>query len=170
MAAGQHTLTIRDARAADLPRLLELLHQLSQQSRTPEATARLATDAHRETLRNIAADPRVRLVVAEDGDRVVGTLTLYLLPNLSHGARPFAIVENVVVDADARGAGYGRALMEHAVRLAREAGCYKVSLTSHNNRAEAHAFYSAIGFTNSHRGFTLYSDEDRPSPRDPLSQ
>ena len=30
MAAGQHTLTIRDARAADLPRLLELLHQLSQ--------------------------------------------------------------------------------------------------------------------------------------------
>ena len=107
--------------------------------------------------------------MAEDGGRVVGTLTLYFLLNLSHGARPFAIVENVVVDANVRGGGHGRALMEHAVRLAREAGCYKVSLTSHTNRAAAHAFYDAIGFTNSHRGFTLYVDEDRPSPPDPLS-
>jgi GNAT superfamily N-acetyltransferase len=89
----------------------------------------------------------------------MATYTLYLLPNLSHGGQPFAIVENVGVDAALRGGGYGRRLMEHARKQATAAGCYKISLTSHRNRAPAHAFYERIGFTNSHKGFTSYFDE-----------
>ena len=158
MVCGNESLAIRDAGPADLPRLLDLLHQLTQEGRTPEPAARPPSDAHRVALDAIAADPRARLIVAEQHGRVIGTLTLYTLPNLSHNGRPFAIVENVVVDADRRGTGCGRALMDHAVRLAREAGCYKVSLTSYKDRAAAHAFYEAIGFTSSHRGFTRYFD------------
>ena len=150
---------IRDAEPRDLPRLLELLKQLSEQSYTPEPTVRQAGEPHLAALRQIATDPGVRLFVVEDGGWIVGTLTLYVLPNLSHGGRPFALVENVVVDAAVRGSGVGRLLMGHAVTTARAAGRYKVSLTSNVKRVEAHAFYEAIGFTNSHRGFTLYFDD-----------
>jgi GNAT superfamily N-acetyltransferase len=148
--------TIRDAQPADVPRLLELLQQLAEQSTLPEAEARPATAAHYAVLRQITNDPHARLLVAEQDGRVVGTLTFYVLPNLSHGGMPFAIVENVVVDAELRGSGCGRLLMEHAERLARAAGCYKLSLTSNKRRAPAHAFYEHIGYTNSHRGFTRY--------------
>jgi len=153
------TVTIRDARPDDLPRLLELLLQLSESSQYPESDIRPVAEAHHAALRRIDADPNTRLLVAEDAGRVVGTLTLYTLPNLSHGGRSTAIVENVVVDDALRGSGLGRLLMAEADRLAQEAGCYKVALTSNNKRAPAHTFYETIGYANTHRGFTRYFDE-----------
>ena len=150
------TTTVRDAQPADVPRLLVLLQQLSEQSTIPESEVRSATEAHYAALRRITEDPNARLLVAEQGGTVVGTLTFYVMPNLSHGGAPFAIVENVVVDETLRGGGHGRLLMAHAEGLAREAGCYKLSLTSNLKREPAHAFYHHIGYTNSHKGFTRY--------------
>ena len=95
-------------------------------------------------------------MVAEAEGKVVGTCALYVLPNLSHGGADWAVVENVVVDARERGKGCGEALMAEAVRMAREAGCYRVSLMSNNRRNRAHQFYSRIGFDSSHQGFTTY--------------
>jgi GNAT superfamily N-acetyltransferase len=87
---------------------------------------------------------------------VQGTLTLYVLPNLSHGGKPFAIVESVVVDASCRGRGLGRILMEHAEALARARGCYKLALMSNRKRADAHRFYAELGYQPTHQGFTRY--------------
>jgi GNAT superfamily N-acetyltransferase len=136
---------IRDATPADLPRLLELLQQLSEDSEYPEESARELTPAQHAALARVDADPRSRLLVLEDDGGICGTMTLYVVPNLSHGGAPFAVVENVVVDRDVRGGGLGKLLMERALALAWEAGCYKVSLTSNRKRAGAHAFYERIG-------------------------
>ncbi len=159
MTTPAGTTTIREAQPADVPRLLVLLQQLSEQSTIPEAEVRPASEAHYAALRRITEDPNVRLLVAEQDGHIMGTLTLYVMPNLSHGGTPFAIVENVVVDETARGGGHGRLLMARAEALAQEAGCYKVSLTSNNKRDPAHAFYNHIGYTNSHKGFTRYLEE-----------
>ena len=159
MTASSATSAIRDARPEDLPHVLQLLLQLSERSHYRESELRPVTDRHRAVLERITHDPNVRLVVLEDGGRVIGTLTLYVMANLSHGGQPFAIVENVVVDAEARGGGYGRRLMDFAMRAARQAGCYKVGLSSNNQRPDAHAFYRAIGFEDTHHGFTYYFDD-----------
>jgi GNAT superfamily N-acetyltransferase len=150
------TATIRDARPEDIPRLLALYWQLSEQSEYPEDAARAPDAEHLEALAQIDADPRVRLVVAENEGVIVGTLALYIMPNLSHSGRPFAIVENVVTDRDVRGGGFGRLLMEYADQIAARAGCYKVSLTSNRKRPDAHAFYHHIGYHATHVGFTRY--------------
>src|SRR5215217_1832717 len=163
MATPSTTATIREARAEDIPRLLELLLQLSETSQHPEEEIRPLTDGHRAALERMSADPKASLFVLEDGGHIVGTYALYLLPNLSHGGRAFAIVENVVVDGTLRGKGLGRVLMEHAERLARAAGCYKLGLTSNNKRAPAHAFYESLGFDQSHKGFTMYLGEHADS-------
>src|SRR6266536_1844008 len=102
MTTPAPTTTIRDARDEDIPRLLELYLQLSEQSTLPEKSVREIGEEHRTALRDITADPRVCLLVLEGGNGVIGTLALYVMPNLSHGGKPFAIVENVVVDAEAR--------------------------------------------------------------------
>src|SRR3712207_4189830 len=107
MAVPSATATIRDAEARDIPRLLELYLQLSESSQHPEQEIQPLIEAHRTPLDQITADPGTRVVVLEENGRVIGTLALYILPNLSHGGRPFAIVENVVVDAAVRGGGYG---------------------------------------------------------------
>lgn len=158
---------IREATAADLPRLLELLHQLSQLGEVPEAVVAAPSAAHQQALSAMRGDPRNRCFVLEIGGRVEGTFTLYILPNLSHGARPAAIVENVVVDAAQRGSGHGRRLMAHAERVARESGCYKVALTSNRRRTAAHHFYERIGYVPSHVGFSKYEREEGTGSGEP---
>jgi GNAT superfamily N-acetyltransferase len=77
------------------------------------------------------------------------------VPNLSHVGRPYALVEDVVVDAAMRGQGYGEALMQRAIELARAGGCYKLALTSNKARADAHRFYQRLGFKATHEGFRI---------------
>jgi len=83
---------------------------------------------------------------ADTERRVVGTLHLYLLPQLAHRGGQAAVVDAVAVDPAFQGRGIGRALMLRAMALAREAGCYKLALSSNLRREGAHAFYDALGF------------------------
>jgi GNAT superfamily N-acetyltransferase len=94
--------------------------------------------------------------VARLDGRPVGTVDLLVVENLTHGGQPWAIVENVVVDAAARRLGVGRALMAEAERLSREASCYKLQLLSHQRRTWAHEFYRRLGYEETARGFRLH--------------
>ena len=99
-------------------------------------------------------DPNRTLLVAEDrGEFAVGTADVLVVPNLTHDGAPWALVENVVVDPQWRRRGVGRALLRHAVRVADDAGCYKLQLTSSNHRDGAHRFYERLGFTATSTGF-----------------
>jgi GNAT superfamily N-acetyltransferase len=147
-------LTIRGATEADLPRIVELLSQLSLDDNRDFPIEPLP-ESYRAALRQIEADPRQQLLVVEAERRVVATATLGIIPNLSYRGRPWAFVEGLVVDRAARGKGYGEALLRYAIEEARRAGCYKVSLTSNKRRVEAHRFYKKMGFAATHEGFRL---------------
>jgi N-acetylglutamate synthase-like GNAT family acetyltransferase len=154
MAAEPSGVTIREATEEDLPRLIELLAQLSlaepREEHGPPLPAR-----YYETFREIRADRRQRLFVLETDETIQATLALVIVPNLSHVGKPFAIVENVVVDEHARGSGYGEMLMRRSIDEARAAGCYRLSLFSNKQRADAHRFYQRLGFHASHEGFRI---------------
>ena len=90
----------------------------------------------------------------EDSGRVIGTLVVVIVLQVANGGLPWANVESVVIDESLRGGGYGRLLMDYAERLAREAGCYKLQLTSNNRRADtAHRFFEALGYESTRRAF-----------------
>ncbi len=146
--------TIRRATEADLPRIVELLSQLSLDD-DRDSPAEPLPESYRAAFRQIEADPRQQLLVAEVDGRVMATATLGIIPNLSYRGRPWAFVEGLVVDSSARGKGYGEALLRYAIEEARRAGCYKVSLTSNKRRVEAHRFYQKMGFAATHEGFRL---------------
>jgi len=137
----------------DLDALLRLYEKLSPGNAGADRVKAAAT------LGAILANPSMTLLVAEDG-RTVGTVTLVIVPNLTHNSQPWAQVENMVTDENIRGSGAGRALIEECLRLAREAGCYKVQLQSGNQRRsaenDAHGFYRHIGFEESSAGFRYY--------------
>jgi len=87
----------------------------------------------------IDADANQALLVAESDLRVIGTLVLVVVQNLAHRGQPWAVVENVAVSESVRGQGIGTLLIEEAVRRARGARCYKLVLSAHQSRADAHA-------------------------------
>ena len=64
-------------------------------------------------------------------------------------------IESVRTARKFRGRGIGRALFEHAIAASRERGCGLVQLTTDKSRADAHAFYDALGFVASHDGMKL---------------
>lgn len=148
------TPTVRLATAEDLPRLIGLLAQL-EHGAPREALGPSLPKSYRRAFEEIANDPRQHLFVLEDGARIVGSACLVIVPNLTHEGRPYAIVENVVVDEQSRGAGYGELLMRHVMAEAQRAGCYKLALTSNKTRPDAHRFYRRLGFRATHEGFRI---------------
>ncbi|HXF50230.1 MAG TPA: GNAT family N-acetyltransferase [Dehalococcoidia bacterium] len=147
---------IRDATAADLPCIVDLLQQESLGDERREDPGPPLPDAYVRAFEAIEADPRQRLLVAEVGGEVVGTFVFIVIPNLSYRGRPVAQVENVVVDEPWRGRGVGEAMMRWAIEEARRAGCFRVQLTSNKARKDAHRFYERLGFVATHEGFKLY--------------
>jgi ribosomal protein S18 acetylase RimI-like enzyme len=114
--------------------LRELLPQLS-------SSAPPLTD---EQLGAIIDSPATVLFVARVDGRIVGSLTLVLF-RLPTGMR--AWIEDVVVDAAARGHGVGEALNRAAIETAQEHGARTVDLTSRPSREAANRLYQRLGFT-----------------------
>ncbi|RAO19716.1 Phosphoglycolate phosphatase [Micromonospora noduli] len=142
---------VRAAVAQDDPELVfDVLWQLAPDDARPD-TARLAT-----AWRDLHAQAGRRLLLAVAGDTFVGTLDTLVAPNLTHGARPYMVVENVVVAPGWRRRGVARALMLAALDEATAAGCYKVQLVSNAARVDAHRFYASIGFAQSAHGYRRY--------------
>lgn len=64
-------------------------------------------------------------------------------------------ISSIITNEEDRGKGYGVALMDHAVNLAREKHCRAVILDSGFPREKAHAFYEKYGFEKSCYGFEM---------------
>jgi ribosomal protein S18 acetylase RimI-like enzyme len=126
---------VREATPELAEALARLVPQLSRTSPVPGA----------DEVAEIVADPRIVQLLArtEPGGGVLGVLTLVLL-RIPTGLK--ARIEDVVVDADARGAGVGEALVREAQRLAAEAGARQVELTSAPSREAAIRLYRRLGF------------------------
>jgi len=144
VVGGRMIVVIHPATEADLPSVLNLYAQpgLDNGRVVDVATAR-------DLFSKFAHYPNYRLFVARDEaaqGTVVGTYSLLIMHNLAHHGTPSAVVEDVAVAPERQGQGIGRQLMAHAVAQAREAGCYKLALSSNQKREKAHAFYLSLGF------------------------
>lgn len=113
-----------------------LLPQVSSTASAPDRTA----------LFEMLASRASALFLARRGpgaDGVIGMITLvtYRTPTGVH-----ALIEDVVVEESARGAGVGGALLAEAVGLARSHGARHVNLTSRASRESANRLYVRAGF------------------------
>lgn len=90
-------------------------------------------------------DPAVTLLFARDGDKVVGTATVIVYTT------PFWIkarIDEVVVDAGARGAGVGEAIVRACLSIADREGAQVAELQSGRGSARevANRLYRKMGF------------------------
>ncbi|MEM8654747.1 MAG: GNAT family N-acetyltransferase [Pseudomonadota bacterium] len=95
--------------------------------------------------------PGTSVAGAFDGVTLLGMATMHLLPNMTYGGRPYALIENVVTAPDHRMRGVGRAVLENLIARAWDADAYKIMLLTGQARG-AQGFYRKLGFddTNKH--------------------
>jgi GNAT superfamily N-acetyltransferase len=153
----QARLLIRPAGEEDLQKVLDLYAQPAF-----DADKVLPLETARAVLRRFADYPDYTLYVAERDGEVVGSFALLVMHNLGHLGAPSAIVEDVVVAPTFQERGIGKAMMQFALELCRDKGCYKLMLSSNAKREHAHAFYKALDFER--HGFSFRVDPSRPLP------
>lgn len=145
-------LKFREAQAADLPALAALL---SDDTIGAGRDGAQHLPAYTAALAAVQAQAGNAIIVAELGAEVVGMLQLTFIPGLSRGGMLRAQIESVRVSSEHRGHQIGRSLFNHAIGLAREAGCGLVQLTTDKRRPDALRFYEDLGFEASHEGMKL---------------
>ena len=132
-------MQIRLAQVHDHERLLALLRQLNPND--PEAS-----EVERNVFEEIIDSRNLDLIVADSEGKLVGTCYLNIIPNVTAGGRPYAVIENVVTDLAHRNKGIGKSVLNWAIERAWKRECYKVMLMSGSADKSVHAFYKSCGF------------------------
>jgi ribosomal protein S18 acetylase RimI-like enzyme len=147
-------ITIRRTRRDDVPAIIAMLAD-DQFGRAREQIEHPLPASYYAAFERVDRDPLFRLVVAEQGGRVVGSLQLCMLPGLSSQGASRGLIEDVRVASDCRSRGIGERLVQWAVAEARSQGCKLVELLTHHTRVDAQRFYERLGFVRSHVGMTI---------------
>ena len=133
-------LRIREAVKEDLEQLLELYTQLNDNV-MPEFDERLE-----KLWERILSDKDHHIIVGLEDDMIVSTCVVVIIPNLTRGQRPYALVENVVTHGSYRNKGYATQLLDHAKQIAVKEDCHKISLTTGSKLDSTLNFYRKAGY------------------------
>ena len=146
-------MEIRPARREDLAAILALYADLETDGQVLDLPAAESIFARMQQYPNYT----VYVAVAEG--QIVGSFELLIMDNLAHVGAPSGIVEDVVVHPAWRGRGIGKQMMLFAMEQCRQAGCYKLALSSNRKREAAHRFYAALGFQKHGYSFVVSLNE-----------
>jgi GNAT superfamily N-acetyltransferase len=134
---------IRPATAADVPVILELIRALATYERAPnEVTA--TEDGLNKVL--FGEKPAAEVLLAFENETAVGFAVFF--HNFSTWlGRPGLYLEDLFVRPEDRGKGYGRALLIHLAKIARDRGCGRMEWAVLDWNEPAIKFYRALGAT-----------------------
>jgi GNAT superfamily N-acetyltransferase len=145
----QEGFSIRAAHASDLEGLAALYPHLNPSDEP------ISLDLAASRLDAIEQIPGSEVLLGLLGTELVTSCTLIVIPNLTRGGKPYALIENVVTNALQRGRGYGTRILRAAVAAAWEADCYKVMLLTGSKQPSTLKFYENAGFEQSKTGFQI---------------
>ena len=143
-------MTIRFAKEKDIPKLGDLLRQvcLVHHNGRPDLfkVGRKYTD---QELQVLLADKNCPILVAVDEtDTVIGyCFCVYQQPTAGGALKPVKTlyIDDLCVDENLRGQHIGRTLYEAALKLAKDSGCYNVTLNVWSCNPSALKFYESLG-------------------------
>jgi GNAT superfamily N-acetyltransferase len=133
--------TIRPAKQEDVPVILELIRALATYERAPDEV--VATEQGLiEVL--FGKEPAAEVLLAFENERAVG-FALFFHNFSTWLGRPGLYLEDLFVRPDDRGKGYGRGLLIHLAKIARDRGCGRMEWAVLDWNEPAINFYRKLG-------------------------
>ena len=133
-------LQVREIYKDELEALLRLYTQLHNNP-MPELDGRV-----RDIWESIHEDPNHHIIVGIINNRIVTSCVLLIVNNLTHGQRPYALVENVITDAEFRKRGYALEVLDFIRDMAQKHNCYKIMLMTGSKEEATLRFYERAGY------------------------
>ena len=143
---------IRRAIEKDIPKMIDLLMQvcLVHHNGRPDIF-KVGTKYSIEELKEIIADAtRPILVYTDENDEVIGYCFCIYQQHRENSILTdikTLYIDDLCVDEGARGQNIGAQLYRAAIELARESGCYNLTLNVWSCNASALRFYEKMGLT-----------------------
>jgi GNAT superfamily N-acetyltransferase len=131
---------VREIESTELNDLLALYTHLHENG-VPEMSEHLT-----QTWKAIMQDRNHHIIVNIVDGRMVSSCVCVIIPNLTRGIRPYALIENVVTHSDYRGMGHATACLDFARDIAVKADCYKIMLLTGSREASTLRFYERAGY------------------------
>ena len=131
---------IREASPNDLDELLHLYLSLHETA-IPEKNPSL-----QKVWQRMVEDPDHHIIVKVLDGKIVSSCICVVIPNLTRGLRPYALIENVVTHHDFRGKGYASECLDFAKKIATKANCYKMMLLTDSKKESTWNFYKRAGY------------------------
>lgn len=128
---------VRTAKIGDAAAVGGLMEQAGLRNDTQTVEKRIAS---------LCGHDSFRAFVAELRGRVIGVLTVQMLPFL-HLEASGAIVVMLVVHKGYRRQGVGTVLLRTVECFARARGCVSMRVLSHNSRMGPHEFFGRLGYS-----------------------
>jgi ribosomal protein S18 acetylase RimI-like enzyme len=122
-------------------------------------------EAVRARLGELLEEPRVRVLVAEGEDGIVGAANLWIKPDLAHGDSVLE-VPMLVVSENVRRRGVGKLLVEEIQSIAAAENGALIELVATRENDAARAFYRSLGFVETEH-IALEYVGDVQNPPDP---
>ncbi len=136
---GAAGVVVRPAGQEDLDDLVALYAAVAAEGRWIGGEAPVDVALRRARMAERLDRPDARVLVADDGGRVVGQLGIELAP--------YGVADLGMLVADGwRGRGVGSALLRAGIAWARDAGAHKVALQVWPHNQAAIALYEKFGF------------------------
>lgn len=148
-------ITHRKAIIADLPHIIGLLLE-DQLGQTRESKSFELDENYIKAFHKIDSDPNQYLMVVENGDEIIGTCHLSLMPSLTFIGSLRLQIEAVRVAGKYRGQKIGSWMFDQAISYAKKHDVSIIQLTTNKKRQKAKHFYENLGFETSHEGMKLY--------------
>jgi len=133
-------MEIREITSIDFENLQELYLHLHETKKLE------LSDDVRNLWHSIVDNTGYHILVGEIEGKLVSSVTMIVIPNVTRGARPYAVIENVVTHKEFRNKGYAKSLMQEALKIAVISGCYKVMLMTGSKEESVFRFYESCGF------------------------
>lgn len=131
---------IREIVNRDFDGLMQLYMQLHDNP-FPEKSERVMA-----TWNQILHDENHHIIVAEENGRIVASCVCVIIPNLAHGQRPYAFVENVITDEQYQKRGFATQCLNYARELVEKENCYKLMLLTGSKQESTLHFYEQAGY------------------------
>lgn len=148
-------MIFRPATLNDLNFIISLLQNDSLGS-VRECSKKNIFNQYLNAFNEINNDTNHLLLVVEMDKKIIGTMQMSLIPNLTFQGSKRCLIEGVRVAKTHQGQGVGKKMFEWAMDWARQNNCKIIQLTTNKERRDALVFYEKIGFENTHHGLKMY--------------
>jgi len=142
------TITIRPATPGDTGLILELVRELAEYEREPEAAVATPEQMRRALFGDAARDGKgagIAECLIGEADGVAAGFALFFHNFSTWTGRPGIYLEDLFVRPHARGVGLGKALLRHLARIAVDRGCGRFQWSVLDWNTPAIDFYKSLG-------------------------